>query len=154
MSSYNCEIKEQPAQPTMSIRTRASLEKLPEVIGQSAHAIIQYLGEIGEQPESVLYVAYFNLEMSDLDVEIGFPVSKKLPGRGDIQPGEIPGGKVATCMYTGPYSEMRPAYEALMRLVNEKGQVPTGISYEMYYNSPMEVSLEDLKTLILLPLKK
>jgi effector-binding domain-containing protein len=151
--TFECEIKEQSPQSTLCIRTRTTVEKLPEAIGRYVGEVAQYLGEIGEQPEPVVYVAYYNLDMADLDVEIGFPVAKKLPGKGEIKPGQIPGGKVGTCLYTGPYQEMPPAYEALTKLVNEKGLEPTGICYEFYYNSPMEVAPEKLQTLIMFPLK-
>ena len=33
--AYNCELKDQPAQPTLSIRTRTAVQNLPEVIGKS-----------------------------------------------------------------------------------------------------------------------
>jgi effector-binding domain-containing protein len=151
--TFNCEIKEQPPQLTLCVRTRASLGKLPEAIGKYIVAIAQYLGEIGEQPAFAPYVAYYNLDMADLDVEIGFPVAKELPGNGEIKPGRIPGGKVGTCLYTGPYSDMPPAYEALTKLVMENGLEPTGICYEFYFNGPMDTEPSKLQTLILFPLK-
>jgi effector-binding domain-containing protein len=151
--SFECEIKEQPAQHSLCVRTRTSLEKLPESIGRYICAIAEYLGQIGEQPACAPYVAYFNMDMADLDVEIGFPVVKKLPGKGEIKPGMIPGGKVGTCMYFGPYTEMPPAYEALTKLVAEKGLEPTGVSYEFYYNGPMDTEPAGLQTLIMFPLK-
>ncbi len=39
--SYPCEIKEQPAQPTVSIRTRTSVQALPQVLGQAYGEIAQ-----------------------------------------------------------------------------------------------------------------
>jgi effector-binding domain-containing protein len=151
--AFTCEIKEQLPQPSLCVRTRTPLEKLPEAIGRYIMVIAQYLGEIGEQPAFAPYVAYFNMDMADLDVEIGFPVAKKLPGKDEIKPGEVPGGKVGTCMYTGPYQEMPPAYEALTKLVNEKGLEPTGVSYEFYFNGPMDTEPANFKTLIMFPLK-
>ncbi len=151
--SFECEIKEQSARSTLCVRTRTSVEMLPVAIGRYAGEIAQYLGEIGEQPEPVVYVAYYNMDMANLDVEIGFPMAKELPGKGEIKPGKIPGGKAGTCMYFGPYQEMPPAYEALTKLVAEKGLEPTGVSYEFYYNSPMDVPPEKLQTLIMFPLK-
>ena len=35
--------------------------------------------EMGKQPAGVPYAAYHNLDMQDMDVEVGFPVSKPLP---------------------------------------------------------------------------
>ena len=117
--SYECKVKEQPTQATLAIRTRVSVQDLPQVLGKAYGAIAQYLGELGEQPAGPPFVAYYNMDMQDLDIEAGFPVSRGLSGKGDIQTGEIPGGKVATCLYTGPYSDIEPAYNALSQWMKE-----------------------------------
>ncbi|HEY3272261.1 MAG TPA: GyrI-like domain-containing protein [Methanocella sp.] len=151
--SFKCEIKEMPAQPALAIRTKTRLQNLPQTIGECFGRVIGYLGQIGEQPASAPYVGYYNMDMNNLDVEIGFPVAKALPGNGEIRASQLPGGKMGTCLYTGPYTEMPVAYEALTKLLGEKGLEPAGIVYEVYYNSPAEVRPEELQTLILFPLK-
>ena len=45
-----CEVKEQSAQPTLSIRTRTLVQDIPDVLGKAYGAIAQYLGELQEQP--------------------------------------------------------------------------------------------------------
>lgn len=55
--TYECEIKDQPAQPTISRRTHAAVGDLPQVLGQTFGAIMQYLGEAGEQPVGAPFVA-------------------------------------------------------------------------------------------------
>ncbi len=150
--SYKCEIYTQEAQPTLSIRTHSPVEKLPQLIGKSYGAIAQYLGSLGEAPGGIPFVAYFNLDMANLDIEIGFPVAHPLPGQGNIQSGEMPKGQYASCIHLGPYDQMVPAYEALTAFVQERGLQPTGVSYEFYFNSPDEVSMEELKTQIVFPI--
>ena len=151
--SYQCEAKEQPAQPTLSIRTRTPVQDLPQELGKAYGAIGQYLGELGEQPVGPPFAAYYNLDMQDLDVEIGFPVSRRLPGKDDIEASQIPGGKVATCIYTGPYSEMEPAYDALSQWIEDNGYQATGVAYEMYLDDPAQTPPQEPKTQILFPLK-
>jgi hypothetical protein len=85
--TYICEFVKPPSQPTLSVRTRASVEVLPQVLGEVYESIVQYLGELGEQPAGPPFAGYFNMDMQNLDVEIGFPVLKKLPGKGEIQSG-------------------------------------------------------------------
>ncbi len=97
-----CEIRKQQAQPVMSIRTKASVQNLPLVLGKGFGDVVNYIIVQGAQPQGPPFVAYYNMDMEDLDIEIGFPVAKKLPGAGDIKAGEIPAGKVASCVYTGP----------------------------------------------------
>ena len=151
--SYECEIKEQSDQPVLSIRTRTPVQDIPQVLGKAYGAIAQYLGELGEQSAGPPFAAYYNMDMQNLDIEIGFPVSVKLPGKGDIEASKIPSGKVATCLYTGPYSEIEPAYNAISQWIEDNGYKPTGVVYEMYLNDPAQTPPQELKTQILFPLK-
>ena len=151
--SYECEIKEQSDQPVLSIRTRTPVQDIPQVLGKAYGAIAQYLEELGEQPAGPPFAAYYNMDMQNLDIEIGFPVSVKLPGKGDIEASKIPSGKVATCLYTGPYSEIEPAYNAISQWIEGNGYKPTGVVYEMYLNDPAQTPPQELKTQILFPLK-
>jgi len=151
--SYKCEVKEQSAQPALSIRTRTAVQDLAQVLGEAYGAMAQYLGELGEQPAGPPFTAYYNMDMQDLDVEIGFPVYKRLPGKDDIKASEIPGGKAATCLHTGPYSEIAPAYNALSEWIKDNGYEVTGVAYEVYLDDPAQTPPQELRTQILFPLK-
>jgi len=151
--SYQCEIREQLAQPTLTIRTRTSVQNLPQVIGKAYGDIAQYLAQLGQYPAGAPFAAYYNMDMQNLDVELGFPVSKELPGKGEIKSGRIPAGKFATVLHAGPYDKVGPAYEALTKWIAEKGYEPAGVAYEVYLNDPNETKPEDLKTQVMFPLK-
>lgn len=151
--NYNIELKEKSAQPVLSIRKITAMRNLSQEIGAAYGSIMQYLNELGEQPAEAPYTAYYNLDMEHLDVEMGFPVSKQLAAKGEIKTNEIPAGKYAECMYKGPYAEMVPVYEAINKWITENGFAATGVSYEVYYNSPADVSESELLTKIMLPLK-
>jgi len=150
---FHCEIKEQAAQPTLSIRKRTPIDGLPQLLGESYGKIAGYLAELGTQPDGAPFAAYYNMDMQDLDVEIGFPVTEPVPSKGDIQASQIPGGKLAIALHTGPYSDIGPAYDALTQFAKEQGCEPTGVSYEFYLNDPQETSPQDLKTQIIFLLK-
>lgn len=150
---YKFVVSEEKAQPVLAVRSRTSVANLPQELGKAYGAIIQYLQKIGEQPCNAAFAAYHNMDMENLDVEMGFPVPKPLPGQGDILAGEIPGGRQASYLYKGPYAGVAPVYEALSRWMQEQGHMPTGICYEFYYNSPLEVPESELLTKIVFPLK-
>ncbi len=99
----------------------------------------------------VPFVAYHNMDMHDLDVEIGFPVSKSLPGREDIKAGLIPAGQFVFCMFRGPYAEMKPAYSDMAKWIEDHGLTAAGIAYEYYYNGP-EFPQSEALTKIVMPL--
>ncbi|MFC1802718.1 GyrI-like domain-containing protein [Thermoproteota archaeon] len=151
--SYHCEVKELPVIPTLTIRTRTSVQELPKTMHKAYGAIAHYLGEMGEQIESPAYAAYYNMDMQNLDVEIGFPVSDDLPGRNDVKPSKIPAGKYVSCVFTGPYSDIEPAYNALTKEIKENGYEVTRIAYELYLNDPDVIPPNELKTEILFPIK-
>ncbi|MHA2393708.1 MAG: GyrI-like domain-containing protein [Promethearchaeota archaeon] len=130
--SYDCEILDRNAQLVLSIRTKTSIQQLPQLLGESYMKIMQYLGEQGEAPAGAPFAGYFNLDMQNMDVEIGIPISKDLPENEEIKVGEIPAGKYAGCIYTGPYDKIEPAYTALTQWINENGYVASGIAYELY----------------------
>lgn len=151
--SYQPEIQERSARPALSIRTRAPVGELGKVLGTAFAAIAGYLEELGEAPAGPPFAAYYNEDMQDLDMEIGFPISKERPGRDDIEASQIPGGAVATCLHIGPYSQMGQAYSALSRWMQDNGHEATGVAYEVYLNDSSKTPSKELRTRIEFPLK-
>jgi effector-binding domain-containing protein len=149
------EIKERPAQRTVAVRTRAHVKDLPNLLPGTYGRLVQYLNSIGvavAEP-AYAYAAYHNMDMEDLDVEAGFPVASEVEGSGDIIASEIPAGRFATVLHTGPYEQMEPVYDRLDKWVKQNKHEPTGVIYEMYLNGPDDTPPEGLQTQILMPLK-
>jgi len=151
--SYQCQIIDQPVQPVASIRTHAAVENLPQVLGQAYGSVAQYLSQIGSYPMGEPFAAYYNMDMQNLDLEIGFPVAKAIPGKDTVQPGEIPGGKAVVCMHKGPYDKIAAAYEAMDKWIKDNQVEPSGVCYEFYLNDPQQTPPEALETRIMFPLK-
>jgi effector-binding domain-containing protein len=137
-------------QPTLSIRTRTKVEDLPVLIGESYCKMTAYLKELSEYLSDVPYVAYHNMDMQNLDVEIGFPVPAALPAKEDIQSGSIPASKVVFCIYRGAYRDMASTYGEMATWIEENGLKPVGTAYEHYYNGP-EYPESELLTMIVMP---
>ena len=146
---YEIEVIETEAQPVLSIREITSVEDLPEEVGTAYQAILNHMNLMGEEPSDMPFIAYYNMDMDNLDVEIGFPTSRELAGIHDIDVSEIPAGLKVVCMYQGPYNEMKPVYEAMNEWIEENEYEPTGVIYEFYYNSPEEVPESELLTKIM-----
>ena len=151
--SYRCEVIDRVSQPVLSIRTISSIQEFPQLFSESYAKIRQYLEELSEIPRDAPFAGYFNTDMQNIDIEIGIPVSQEFSEKDDIKPSEIPKGQYAACIYTGPYSEIAPAYDALTQWVNENGYESSGIAYELYIDDPGVVSPEELKTQVLFLLK-
>jgi effector-binding domain-containing protein len=151
--SYQCQLIDRPAQPVASIRTRTKVENLSQVLGQAYGAIAQYLGQTGLHPTGEPFTAYYNMDMQDLDIEVGYPVSGKFTGKDAIQPGEIPAGKAVTCLHVGPYDKMKEAYETMDEWMKANRVEPSGVCYEFYLNDPQQTPPEALQTRIMFMLK-
>ncbi len=147
---YPCEIKTEAAQPILAVRFKTAVSDLPAQLGRIYSAIGAYLGELGEAPAGGVYAAYYNMDMQALDIEAGFSVTRPVPGKGEIQPGEIAAGTYAICHYTGAYEAMAPAYDALAQFAKANGCEPSSPVYEWYLNGP-ETPPQELKTDIVFP---
>jgi effector-binding domain-containing protein len=150
---YQCQLIKQSAQPVLSVRFRAAVQDLPRHFQRIYGSVVQYLVELGEHPAGAPFAAYYNMDMKDLDVEAGFPVARPLPGRGDIQPGQMWAGDAVTCLFVGPYDQVGPAYDALTKWIADNGRVPTGVAYEYYLNDPRTTPPQEPQTQIVMPLK-
>jgi effector-binding domain-containing protein len=148
-----CELVERSSQPVLSVRTRTPVQGLQAALGKAYASIMTYMAGTGQQPSGAPFVAYYNMNMADLDVEIGFPVAVELPGQGDVQSGFIPAGKYAACLFTGPYSELAEPYTALNEWMDLQRLEPTGVVYEQYLNDPTVTPPEQLQTYILFQVK-
>ncbi len=151
--SYQCELINRPAQPMLAIRTRSAVQNLSAVLGQAYDAVMQQASQQGAQPAGAPFVAYYNMDMQDLDIAAGFPFAQKLAGQGKVQAGEIPGGPAATCLHVGPYDQVGGAYEALQKWLQANGRETTGIAYEFYLNDPQVTPPAQLQTQVVFPLK-
>ena len=150
--AHECELVERGPQPTLSVRRRVAVQDLPQVLPGAWGAVMGQAGKVGAMPAGPPYVAYHNMDMQDLDVEIGFPFAQSVQGDGEVVAGEIPDGRAATCMHVGPYDRIGAAYEALQKWMDEEGHKASGAPYEFYLNDPRDTPAEELQTQIVFPL--
>lgn len=142
---YTCQITARPRQPTLVVRTRVRVEDLPRIMGPAYGAIASYLHSLGVAPTGPPFALYHNTDMQNLEVEIGFPVSRAVPGRDTLTPSSLAAGEYAHCVHTGPYAGVGAAYAALSAWVSAHGLVP-GPALEVYLNDPAVTPPEALQT--------
>lgn len=146
-------LKEIKEFPVLMIRRRTTLEGLKEVIGDGFMKIATYLEYLGESPAGPPYAAYYNNEMDNLDLEIGFPVVSPLPGQGIIHGSFIRAHTAVECLHKGPYKDFKETYGEMMKWIEEKELSPSGAFYEFYLNSPGDTPESELLTLIKIAVK-
>ncbi len=146
-----CVIDERQPQPTLCIKTRAPATELRAVLGKAFGEVLAVMQAQGQQPVGPPFVGYGNYDMTDLDLEIGFPSATPLEGRGDVVPSVLPGGTWASTMHVGPYDQVGPAWEALHRFIVTKQRQVGGRGYEFYFDGP-DTPPEALRTRVSFPL--
>lgn len=147
------EVIEQQTQPVMYVAATSSIDNISETISTGYRKIMEYLQLVGVNPTGSPYTAYYNQDMSNLSVQMGFPVKEALPEKDDVKAGVIPSGKYVTTVYKGPYTGIQQMFEEVFKWIDENGLKQSGIYYEYYVNSPEEVDENDLLTKIIIPIK-
>jgi effector-binding domain-containing protein len=144
--SFKYEIKDQKAVPTASIRTRTSLSQLPEVIQKSYKEISEHLADTGNFSSGAPFAIYYNMDINNFDVELGFPVAEKIGETDVIKNSLIPAGKVLQFTHIGPYWELEKTYDSAMNWIKENNISTTGTICEFYLNDPAVTPPVDLET--------
>jgi effector-binding domain-containing protein len=146
------EITRREERATASIRMRTSMEGLKQELGRAYGEIMQLLGSQGVQPAGAPFSIYYNMDMEDLDVEMGFPVAGAFNAGGRVKPGVLPGGRTAVCVHKGSYETIGDSYNALSAFIQQNGAAPRGLCYEFYLTDPQVTNPQDLLTEINFPL--
>ena len=147
------EIKDMDGKLALMIRKNTPVQNMPEVLGASYREIIQYVKDVGAKEPIESFVIYHNMDMSNLEIDVGFTVSERLPGRGYIKMSSIPAGKYAVALHEGPYDTLTNTYNELTDFVEKKGFEVDDWVYEVYLNDPTENPEEAPRTMIYFPLK-
>jgi len=150
--AVQCAIVDREAQPALALRARIGVTELPALMGRALGTVAEFLAMRGVAPAGPPFAAYFNDDMNDLEVAVGFPVATAVEGQGEVQSIEIPAGRHATCVHVGPYTGLGGAYEALTRWIKDRGETATGVVYEFYLDDPGDTPPEALQTQIVFPL--
>lgn len=150
------EIENLPEQPVIGIRSRTSIDKIKETMGNGYAALFGFLGQKQVPPVGPPMSIYYDEEMNedDFEVEPAVPVAGPVETEGEIKYHVLPGGKMATAMHMGPYETMKDTYEAMLKWFESEGLKPKVPMWEIYLNDPAQVEKpEDTMTRIVWPVE-
>lgn len=144
---YEVQVRNDPAQPVMAIRTRTDLAGIQSTMGTAFGELYGYLGRKGVAPAGPPVAVYYDVDRDrGVDVEICVPVAAPVTGEGHIVPDELPAGPVAVVRHRGPYDAMEPVYEAIQSWARDEGRELAGPPRERYLNDPGSVGPQELET--------
>lgn len=145
-SPFVCELTPLTPAPSLSIATRVSHSAIGDLFNEGFPSILALLSREGLSPVGPPFALYGNITPDELDVEFGFPVPPEAGGEGRIGRGETPSGPSVSCLHTGPYVKVEPAYSALLEWIAGNGCAATGRAMEIYVDNPSETPPEQLRT--------
>jgi AraC family transcriptional regulator len=128
---------------------------------QMEKSIQTFMGEFFKQglvPAGPFIGVYFNdpktVRPEELKWNLGFQVSTDANVQPPLKKTEFKHKTVAVYLHIGPYGNMDKAYEKIFKYVEDNGYKTIWPVYDKYLNSPMEVSPEELKTEVMVPVEK
>lgn len=151
--SFTCQTIELVPRPALTIRARSSMQEIATLFDEGFREIVELLGTLGKEPLGPPFARYFNMEPDSLEVEFGFPVDEDVQGEGRVFRSTTPGGRAFTTLYIGPYAEIEPAYDALLKCVSDEQDSFSGEAYEIYIDDPSTTSPDALRTRVHLLLR-
>ena len=89
-------------QPYMAIRAQVTMHDMATEVPQLLGEVFAWLDRQGVPPAGPPFIRYLVIDMAtQLDIELGVPVTTALPGDDRIIAGVLPAGRYATLVYTG-----------------------------------------------------
>jgi effector-binding domain-containing protein len=163
MTSTEPVIKEIPDVRVIGRRGKGPAEVLiPQMIGEVMQQIFSPANQRGNVnisgPIMLLFEDWMLTSLpgeakavSEMEFEIAVPIV----GRISVEPGfdvkSLPGRRMVSIIYTGPYPEVGGAYTKALEYLTSNGLKIGGRCREMYLNDPQTVPEKELMTEILIP---
>lgn len=151
---FVCELRELAPATALTIRAHTTMHDIAALFDAGYREILSLLEQEGLRPEGPPFARYYNMDMNALDVEFGFPVPEHTEARGRVLKSRTPSGKAASSLYIGPYNEIEPVYDALIKWTVDNGLTISGESYEIYLNDPAVTPPDQLRTQVCLLLQE
>jgi len=130
------------------------VEDMGDLIGEIVDWMMAQDVEMGGPPYSAYYTSPAEVAPEDMQYELGVPFVGNASEAGKVKIKNLPAQDVLYAVHKGPYSEVGLVYEVLMDKVIEEGYQMIGAPMEIYFNSPMEVSEDELLTEVQFPVIK
>jgi effector-binding domain-containing protein len=147
------EIKELASRPLIGIRSNVPRSEIGNFIPSTFGKVGPYFQENGMEMTGPPVAIYYGEHGNEMDMAAGAPVTKVTATTEEITELELPGGKVATAIYEGPYEGIPAAWDQLSAELTAKGITTMEPCWEEYVTDPMrEPDPTKWKTLMVQPI--
>ncbi|MHB1592599.1 MAG: GyrI-like domain-containing protein [Streptosporangiaceae bacterium] len=136
MTSYPVRDEVVADQPTAVTIATLSADEIAGWLAGAYEAVAAVAAARQAGPAGPAFARFHRHEDGEFTVEAGFPVTTEVEAVGQVQPGELAGGRVATTIHLGPQEGMEPAYEAVLTWIAERGCEPAGDAWVVFFSDP------------------
>ncbi|MGH2459752.1 MAG: GyrI-like domain-containing protein [Chloroflexota bacterium] len=98
--------------------------------------VYQFLAARRIAPAGPPIALYHEFSADRARLEGAVPVDATFDGDDEVQPGALPGGRVATTRHVGPYHELGAAHDAVVRWIRDRGYRAVRPNWEVYPMPP------------------
>lgn len=145
-------VVEQSAYYALVIRKTINfMLEFQEFSAQGYAKIMDYIKSKNTFVAGAPIVCFHNMDLENLNIEIGFPTATKMEGVDDIQGIEIPAQKIVTAIDQGDYLLQDSTLEELFAWVQSSPYEMLGEIYYQYLNTPNRPTSE-LLTKMMFPI--
>ena len=127
------------AQPTLVVRFNFGGRDVGELMGHALDAVQEFLTRAQMSPVGPPFTRYLAMTDEVKRAETGFPVEWAIEGGDLVVASQLPSGRVARMIHTGPYENLMDAHNAMVDWIRDRGLKPAGGPIEIYLNNPFEV---------------
>jgi effector-binding domain-containing protein len=147
------EIKELASRPLIGIRSDVPKSEIGNFIPSTFGKVGPYFRENGMEMTGPPVALYFSDQGNAMNMAAGAPVTEVTATTEEITELELPGGKVATAIYEGPYEGIPAAWDHFMTEIKARGHATVEPCWEEYLTDPMrEPDPTMWKTLMVQPI--
>ncbi len=107
--SFIPKLEHRAAQQYVAVRTHLSREELADIVPQLLREVYEWLASHGIAAAGAPFVRYLVVDYNNakLEIEVGAPVAAAtVSGDERVQGGVLPGGRYATVLHRGPYTNL------------------------------------------------
>ena len=150
------EVRHVASQSTACVHLLRRPSELPGAFGRYLPHIGRVVGQHAGRFDGPPYLLYLGTYDGKLDVELGMPLVAPIDdlppvrtlSEGAVGMGELPAGRVAVCVYTGPYDGLGDAWADFNGKLAQEGFSAGNVSWESYIDNPDFVPAYELRTVL------
>ena len=122
---------------TVSVRkTIRFMDEYAAFFGEALSRIDALLAAHGVCTASSAMACFHNMDLEQLDVEVGYHFAQELPGQGDVVCHSCPSHRIVTAIDRGPYEQQDATLMELFDYIQTQKLTMQGPIYYYYLNEP------------------